>query len=101
MKKLLPYLKPYTKECIIAPLLKCTEALVDLFVPLLIARLIDDGILAGSRTVIIQVGLSLLGLAVAGLALAMIAQWFSAKAAVGFATSVRSDLFRHILDLSV
>lgn len=100
MKKLLPYLREYRKECVIAPLLKCTEALVDLFVPLLIARLIDQGINGNSTSVIYSVGIQLLLLAIGGLALAMIAQWFSAKAAVGFSTKVRSALFKHIESLS-
>ena len=100
MKNLLPYLKPYRKECVIAPLLKCTEALVDLFVPLLITRLIDEGIASKSTSVIITIGLELLGLAALGLIIAMIAQWFSAKAAVGFSSKVRSVTFRHIQHLS-
>ncbi|MCF0136313.1 MAG: ABC transporter ATP-binding protein [Lachnospiraceae bacterium] len=100
MKRLLPYLREYRKECIIAPLLKCMEALVDLFVPLMIADLIDRGINGSDKSVILSVGLYLLLLAAAGLALAMIAQWFSAKAAVGFATKVRIALFKHIGDLS-
>ena len=100
MKNLLPYLKPYRKECVIAPLLKCTEALVDLFVPLLIARLIDEGIGTKSTSVIITIGLELLGLAALGLIIAMIAQWFSAKAAVGFSSKIRSVTFKHIQHLS-
>ena len=100
MKKLLANLKDYKKECIIAPLLKCLEAMVDLLVPLLMARLVDQGIAPGNREEIIRVGIYLFALALIGLLFSVTAQWFSAKAATSFARIVRSKLFKHIQSLS-
>ncbi len=100
MKKLLSNLKDYRKECIIAPLLKCMEAMVDLLVPLLMARLVDQGIALSDKSEILRVGLYLFALALIGLVFSVTAQWFSAKAATGFARIVRSKLFSHIQSLS-
>lgn len=100
MKKLLTNLRDYKKECIIAPLLKCAEAMVDLLVPLLMARLVDQGIAPGNREEIIRVGIYLFALALIGLLFSVTAQWFSAKAATSFARIVRSKLFKHIQSLS-
>lgn len=100
MKKLLSNLKDYRMECIIAPLLKCLEAMVDLLVPLLMARLIDQGITPHNESEILRVGLYLFALALIGLLFSVTAQWFSAKAATSFARIVRSKLFQHIESLS-
>ncbi|MBO6159569.1 MAG: ABC transporter ATP-binding protein [Firmicutes bacterium] len=100
MKRLAPYIKPYRKECVIAPLLKCMEALMDLFVPLVMADLVDIGIRGNNPSYIWRVSLILFALALAGLGFSVIAQWFAAKAATGFASGLRRDTFRHIQSLS-
>lgn len=100
MKELLVYLKGYKKECILAPLFKMLEASFELFVPLVIATIIDKGIGNGDKTYIIQMCALLIGLGVIGLICSVTAQYFSAKAAVGFGTGVRHALFKHLLGLS-
>ena len=100
MKRLTPYIKPYRKECVIAPLLKCMEALVDLFVPLCMADLVDIGIHQNNEPYIFRIGAILFGLALLGLLLSVIAQWFAARAATGFAAGLRRDTFAHIQSLS-
>lgn len=100
MKKLLIYLKAYKKESILAPLFKMLEASFELFVPLVVASMIDRGIGGGNQTYIIQRGLVLVLLGAIGLACSVTAQYFSAKAAVGFAADIKSALFRHIQSLS-
>ncbi len=100
MKRLSVYIRPYKKECVIAPLLKCMEALVDLFVPLCMADLVDIGIHGNNVPYIWRIGLILFGLALAGLLFSVIAQWFAAKAATGFAAGLRKDTFHHIQTLS-
>lgn len=100
MKKTLSYLKSYKKECLLAPLFKLLEACFELFVPLVIAAVIDIGIAGGDRSYVLgRVGI--LGLlAVCGLAFAITAQYFAAKAAVGFASKLRHALFTRIQSLS-
>ncbi len=100
MKKLMKYLKSYRKECIIAPLFKLLEACFELFVPLVIVRIIDVGVGQGDKTCVIQMGALLIVLAVIGLSCAVTAQFFAAKAAVGFSTKLREVLFGHIEGLS-
>ncbi|MBQ7059955.1 MAG: ABC transporter ATP-binding protein [Firmicutes bacterium] len=100
MKRLTTYIRPYKKECVIAPLLKCMEALVDLFVPLCMADLVDIGIHDNNVPYIWRIGLILFGLALLGLAFSVIAQWFAAKAATGFAAGLRRDTFHHIQTFS-
>ena len=100
MKKLLKYLKPYRKECVIAPAFKMLEALFELFVPLVIKRIIDEGIKKGNKDVIWQSAVILVSLGIIGLVCALIAQYFSAKAAIGFATGVRNSLYDKILGFS-
>lgn len=100
MKRLLIYLKKYKKECVLAPLFKMLEASFELFVPLVIAAIIDTGIGNGDKSYIFRMCLVLVGLGVIGLIAAVTAQYFAAKAAVGFATGVRHDLFKHLLSLS-
>lgn len=100
MGKLLTYLKNYKKECILAPLFKLLEASFELIVPLVMAAIIDQGIAAGDRSYIYRMGGILILLAVVGLTCSITAQFFAAKAAVGFATKLRYSLFSHIETLS-
>ncbi len=110
MKKLLKYLKPYTKESIISPLFKCLEAMFDLLVPIVVKLIIDEGIGAGNGESILPgvngyglVGIlcGVLGLfAVIGLSCSLVAQYFAARAAVGFSTDLRRDLFAHLQRIS-
>ncbi len=100
MKSLLKYLKDYKKETILAPLFKMLEASFELFVPLVMAAIIDAGISNGDKGYILQMGGVLIALAVIGLVCAVTAQYYSAKAAVGFATKLRYALFSHIQSLS-
>ena len=100
MKRLSVYLKYYRKECILAPLFKMLEALFDLFVPLVIAALIDRGIGEGKTQLILSNALLLLLLAGIGLACSITAQFFAARASVGFASRLRQALFDHIQALS-
>lgn len=100
MKSLLKYIKDYKKESILAPLFKMLEASFELMVPLVMASIIDRGIAHNDTAQIIKMGLVLVLLAAVGLISAVTAQYFSAKAAVGFATKLRSALFAHIQGLS-
>ncbi len=100
MRTLLPYLKPFRKECIVSPLFKLLEALLELFVPLIMAAIIDKGILAGDIGYVFKMGLGLVGLGILGLSCSVTAQFFAAKAAVGFTAKVKEVLFGHIQKLS-
>ena len=110
MKKLLKYLKPYRKECVISPLFKLLEAVFDLLVPIVVKLIIDEGIANGSASspiagvdgygfIGIMCGILVL-FAVVGLTCALIAQYFAARAAVGFATDLRRNLFAHVQGIS-
>lgn len=100
MKKLLIYLRDYKKESVIAPAFKMLEALFDLFVPLVVASIINKGIQNGDKTYVYQMCGVLILLAVVGLTCAICAQYFAAKAAVGFAARLRHALFSHIQSFS-
>ena len=100
MKRLMMYLKDYKKESILAPLFKLLEAFFELMVPLVMANIIDYGISNRNMGYIGKMGLLLLLLGVVGLASSITAQFFAAKAAVGFSTQLRQALFDHIEDLS-
>ncbi|MBQ6787022.1 MAG: ABC transporter ATP-binding protein [Lachnospiraceae bacterium] len=100
MKSLLKYLKDYKKETVLAPLFKMLEASFELFVPLVMAAMIDTGIANGDKSYILKMGGILVLLAVVGLTCSVTAQFFSARAAVGFATKLRHALFSHIQGLS-
>lgn len=100
MRYLLPYLKPYRKECITAPLFKLLEALLELLVPLIMAAIIDNGILRRDTGYVLRMGGLLVGLGLLGFVCAITAQFFAAKAAVGFAARLKSALFAHIQSLS-
>lgn len=100
MLRLARYLKEYKLESALAPLFKLLEATFELLVPIVIARIIDIGIAGRDSNYIIKMGVLLVTLAVIGLTSAIIAQYFSAKAATGFGTKLRDDLFAHILGFS-
>ncbi len=100
MKKLFRFLKDYKKESFLAPFFKLLEAVFDLLVPIVIRFIVNDGIGKGNKTLIWQLSLLMVGFGVLGLICAVIAQYFAAKAAVGFATGLRSALFSHIQKLS-
>lgn len=99
MKKLLYFMRDYKKESILAPLFKMLEAFFELFVPLVVASIIDDGIVPKNQGHIIRMCLILLVLAAVGLTCSITAQYFAAKSAVGAATGIRYELFTHIQTL--
>lgn len=100
MKDLIKYLRHYIKESILAPLFKMLEASFELFVPLVMAAIIDTGIKNSDKPYIFKMGMVLVGLAIVGFISALSAQYFAAKAAVGFGKELRGDLYRHINTLS-
>ena len=100
MRKLLIYLRNYKKETVLAPLFKMLEASFELFVPLVMAAIIDDGIGGGNIGLTLRMGGLLIVLALVGLVCSITAQYFAAKAAVGFATELKHALFAHIQGLS-
>lgn len=100
MKDLIKYLRYYIKESILAPLFKMLEASFELFVPLVMAAIIDTGIKNSDKPYIFKMGMVLVGLAIVGFISALTAQYFAAKAAVGFGKELRGDLYRHINTLS-
>ena len=100
MKKLLVYLRDYKKEVVLAPLFKLLEASFELIVPLVVAAIIDYGIANSDKGYIFKMCGVLVLLAIVGFVSAVTAQYFSAKAAVGFSTEVRHHLFEHIQTLS-
>ena len=100
VKKLLKYLKGYGKESVLGPLFKLFEATLELIVPLIIASVIDKGIDGGDKTHIINMCLLLVLLGVVGLGFSVTAQFFAAKASVGFITKTKAALFSHIQTLS-
>ena len=100
MKKLLRFLKDYKKETVLAPLFKLLEASFELMIPLVVAAIVDQGIGQGEISYVYKMGGIMILLGVVGLIAAVSAQFFAAKAAVGFATGLRSALFGHIQSLS-
>ena len=100
MKELIKYLRHYIKESILAPLFKMLEASFELFVPLVMAAIIDTGIKNSDKPYIFKMGMVLVGLAIVGFISALTAQYFAAKASVGFGKELRGDLYRHINTLS-
>ncbi|MBP5155235.1 MAG: ABC transporter ATP-binding protein [Clostridia bacterium] len=100
MKELLKHLKKYRRDCVPAPLLKLSEAVLELFVPLLVAAMIDEGIMKNDNGFIIRTALLMAGLGLAGLLLSVTAQYFSARAAVGFAGELREALYAKIQSFS-
>ena len=100
MKKLLFYLKGYYKESILGPLFKLLEASLELIVPLVVAAIIDTGIGNGDKSYVVKMSLVLVALGLVGLIFSVTAQFFAAKASVGFVTRLRSALFKHIQGFS-
>ena len=100
MKKLLCYMKGYRKECVLSPAFKLLEASFELLVPLVMAAVIDTGIKNGDRPYIIHMCLLMVALGVIGLCCTLVAQYFAAKAAVGFSSRLRQALFARIQKLS-
>ena len=100
VKRFWSRLKEYRKECILGPAFKLLEALFELIVPLIIARLVDEGLRQQSYPVVYQCVLLLVLMALLGLAASVTAQYFAARAAIGFSTGLRHDLFAHIQSLS-
>lgn len=100
MKKLLVFLKDYKKETILAPLFKMLEAGFELFVPLVMAAVIDKGIYSSDIPYVLKMGLVLVMLGLIGLTCSITAQYFAAKAAVGFSTQLKHSLFEHLQKLS-
>lgn len=99
MKKLLKYMKGYGRECFLGPLLKLLEAALELLVPYVIFDIINTGIVNDDRGYIVGKMFILIGMGLAGLLFSVAAQYFSAKAAVGFSSKVREALFAHIMRL--
>ena len=100
MRRLLGFLKPYRKEAILGPLFKMLEALFELFIPLVVANIVDVGIATNNTAYILKYCGIMVLLGVVGLICSITAQYFSAKAAVGVATGMRHDMFAHIGKLS-
>ena len=100
MKSLLQYLKGYEKQCVLGPVFKLLEATFELFVPLVVAQIVDQGIRNGDTGYVIKMCLVMVALGIIGLCMAVCAQYFSAVAAVGFSTRLRHVLMDHILHLS-
>ncbi len=100
MRKLLKYLSKYKKECVLGPLFKLLEASFELLIPLVVASIIDKGIGNSDTSHIFKMGSVMVLLGIIGLVCAITAQFFAAKAAVGFGTGLRKDLFKHITSLS-
>ena len=100
MKKLLVYMKGYRKQCVLAPLFKMLEACFELFIPLVVAAIIDNGIANGDTSYIVWCCVIMVALGAIGLSCTLFAQYFSAFCAVGFVSSVKHGLFKHISSLS-
>lgn len=96
MKSLLKYLKPYIKESILGPLFKLIEASFELLIPLVVASIVSKGIGMGDKAHILKMGGVMIGLGFVGLLCAVTAQYFAAKAATGFASSLREEIFKNI-----
>ena len=100
MRKLLKYMRGYGKECILGPLFKLLEASFELLIPLVVAAIVDTGIGNGDGSYIVKMCLVMIGLGIVGLVCAVTAQYFAARAAVGFSARLRHALMEHILGLS-
>ncbi len=100
MKKLLKYMKGYGKECVLGPLFKLLEASFELMIPLVVAKIVDTGIANRDTGYIVKMCFVMIALGVVGLICAVTAQYFSAKAAVGFSSRLRHHVMAHILKLS-
>ena len=101
MKLFLSYLKPYRLKCILAPLFKLLEAILELFVPIVMAKIIDEGIAYKDNGYIFTMAAVLVGIAAVGLIVSITAQYFAAGAAVGMARDLSTSLFKHICGISM
>ncbi|MBQ9838970.1 MAG: ABC transporter ATP-binding protein [Oscillospiraceae bacterium] len=99
MKKLLQYMRGYGKECVLGPLFKLLEATFELFIPLVVAQIVDQGIGTGDQGYIVKMCLIMVLLGVVGLISAVTAQFFAAKAAVGFSSRLRYAVMKHLMGL--
>ena len=100
MKKLFKYFKSFIKETILAPLFKLLEALLELFIPLVVAAIIDNGIGLSDKSYVIKMIIVMISCGIVGLILSVLGQYFAAKTAVGFSTKLKLDLFKKIQELS-
>ncbi|MDD7314326.1 MAG: ABC transporter ATP-binding protein [Bacilli bacterium] len=100
MTKLLKYFKSYLKETILAPLFKLFEAILELFIPLIVAAIINTGIKNSDKTYIVLMVCLMVGLGLLGLGFSILGQYFSAKSSVGYCTKVRHDLFEKLQNLT-
>lgn len=100
VKRLLPYLKPYRKHCLAGPVFKLIEAILELYLPLIMARVIDQGVATGDSAYILRMGGVMLGVVTVGLLCALVCQYVASVASQGFGTEVRNALFIHIQSLS-
>ena len=100
MRKLLKYMRGYGKECVLGPLFKLLEASFELLVPLVVAAIVDTGISNSDRSYVVKMCLVMIALGIIGLVCAVTAQYFAAKAAVGFAARLRHAVMHHIMGLS-
>ena len=100
MRKLLKYMRGYGRECILGPLFKLLEASFELLIPLVVAAIVDTGISTGDRGYVVKMCFVMIALGIIGLVCAVTAQYFAAKAAVGFAARLRHAVMKHILGLS-
>ena len=100
MKKLFKYLKDFRAECVLGPLFKLFEAALELLIPIIVKLIIDGGIGGGNTSFAVKMVLLMVGMGAVGFVLSVIAQYFAAKASVGFAAKIRYALFRHIGKLS-
>lgn len=100
LRKLLKYMQGFGKECILGPLFKLLEASFELLIPLVVAAIVDTGISFGDRGYVMKMCLVMIALGIIGLVCAVTAQFFAAKAAVGFASRLRHAVMKHILGLS-
>ena len=100
MKKIMKYMRGYEKQCILGPLFKLLEAALELLVPLVVASIVDQGIGMANRPYIVRMCMVMIGLGLVGLACSVTAQYFAARAAVGFCTRLRHALLEHVLGLS-
>lgn len=100
VKRLLPYLRPYRNHCLAGPVFKLIEAILELYLPLIMARVIDQGVATGDSAYILRMGGVMLGVVTVGLLCALVCQYVASVASQGFGTEVRNALFIHIQSLS-
>ena len=100
MFKLVKFLKPYKKECIIGPLFKLFEAILELLLPTIMALIINNGVLANNQSYVFKMGALMLFMAILGYGCSLVCQYYAARASQGFGTTLRNVVFEHISTLS-